>query len=42
MVRIVRIVQVHPQKEFLLIILAEPVQRHIGHHVAGTLHLFEI
>ena len=42
MIGIVRIVQVHPEKKLLLIILAEPVQRHIGHHVAGTLHFFQV
>ena len=42
MIGIVRIVQVHPEKEFLLIVLAEPVQGHVGHQVAGTLHFFQI
>ncbi len=42
MIGIMGIVQVHPEKEFFLIILAEPVQGHIGHQIAGTLHLFQV
>ena len=42
MIGIVGIIQVHPEKEFFLVILAEPVQGHVGHQVAGTLHFFQI
>ena len=38
----VRIVQMHPEKKLLLRVLRQPVQRHIGDDVAGTLHLIEI
>jgi hypothetical protein len=33
---------VHPKKEFLLVILAEPLQRLFSNHVARTLHFFQI
>ena len=41
-VGIMRVVQVHPQEKLLLIILAQPVQRHIGYDIARALHLVEI
>src|SRR6266567_4327971 len=39
---IVRVIQVHPEKEFALRILAQPIQSNIGHHIPGTLHHIEI
>ena len=41
-IRKMRIVEMHPKKKLLLRILRQPVQRHIGHHIARTLHLVEI
>src|SRR5438874_6628803 len=32
----------HPKEELLLIILAQPVERDIGHNVAGAFHFIEI
>ncbi len=32
----------HPKKKLLLRILRQPIQRHIGHNIARTLHLVEI
>ena len=37
-----RIVQVHPEKEPLLIVLAQPIQHLIGYYIAGTLHFIEV
>src|ERR1035438_3402227 len=41
-IRIVRVVQVHPKEEFVLAVLAQPVQRHISHHISRALHLLKI
>ena len=32
----------HPKEELLLIILAQPIERDIGHNVAGAFHFIEI
>src|SRR3989475_5927926 len=39
---IVRVVEMHPKEELLLIILAQPIERDIGHNVAGAFHFIEI
>src|SRR5258706_13574775 len=39
---IVRVVEMHPEKEFALPILTQPVQRHVGDHIARTLQLLQI
>ena len=36
------IVEVHPEKEFFLIVVREPIQRSVGDDVARTLHFVEI
>ena len=37
-----RVIQVHPEEEFPLRILAQPIQSNIGYHIPGTLHRIEI
>ena len=37
-----RIIQMHPQEELLLRVLAQPVQRQVGHDVPRTLHLIQV
>ncbi len=39
---IVRVVEMHPEEELFLIILAQPIERDIGHNVAGAFHFIEI
>src|ERR1035438_49417 len=41
-IRIVWIVQVHPQEEFVPYILSQPIQSNIRHHISGTFHLLKI
>ena len=41
-VRIVRIVQVHPEKEPLFVVLTQPIQHLVRDDVPGTFHLVEI
>src|SRR5216684_2543183 len=42
LVRVMRIIQMHPQKELALRVLAQPIQRDVGYHIPGTLHRLEI
>src|SRR6267154_3233241 len=41
-VREMRIVEMHPQKKLVVIVLAKPFQRQIGHYVSRTFHLLKI
>src|SRR5258706_1731409 len=41
-IRIVWVVEMHPEKEFVLPVLRQPLQRHVGDHIARTLQLLQI
>src|SRR5207302_8793495 len=41
-IRIVRIIQMHPQEKLLLIILSQPLERGIRHLIARAFHLIEL
>ena len=41
-IRKVRIVQVHPEEKFLLVILGEPIQSGIGYYVTRAFHFIKI